>query len=256
VYNNCSFCFVIRPNIFDCTHLPVHTAIVHGWHITHDYYIINIFVNHHPLSQIIIIITTHWDELTVTTMCDKCAVMFPSWVLLNLTAVVLIQFTVRQCPLLSEHQTSRRQGGRHAERMCCAVFQAPNYKAECVLTSRPPDEEEERPNLSPSLLLGFTGTWQDPPDFSLLTPSGHRPRRGGRGAYLFFTVVQIIASLFPNKSFRVFFPMASHLGHMHDTQPEWGGNWNKSSNKLEQQRRSCTRQLQLELERNLMASAA
>ena len=82
------------------------------------------------------------------------------------------------------HQQAQR--GRLAERMCCAVFQAPNYKAECVLTSRPPDEEEERPNLSPSLLLGFTGTWQDAPDFSLLTPSGHRPRKGRRGAYFFF----------------------------------------------------------------------
>ena len=49
------------------------------------------------------------------------------------------------------HRADRQVGWGKWGQECALVFQAPNYKGECALSSRPPDEEEDRPNQALSL---------------------------------------------------------------------------------------------------------
>lgn len=49
------------------------------------------------------------------------------------------------------HRTDQHASWGKWGQECVLIFQAPNYKGECALSSRPPDAEEDRPNQALSL---------------------------------------------------------------------------------------------------------
>lgn len=49
------------------------------------------------------------------------------------------------------HRTDQQANSEKEGQECIACFPGANYKGECALSSRPPDEEEDKPNQALSL---------------------------------------------------------------------------------------------------------